>query len=191
MVDFGNMTPGTKRWKFVVKYYLNRVRTWWKFDVKAPWIEYDGFVRVMPGCGFAKRRIKLGNNVQFGYGCKIITNVEIGDNVLIANNVSFIERNAHRYDVPGQTIWAGPVETSGDVVVRDDVWIGDGVLILSGVTIGNGSIVSAGAVVTKDIPECEIWGGVPARKIKDRFDSEEDKQKHLEYLKQCRDHSSQ
>ena len=29
-------------------------------------------------------------------------------------------------------------------------------------------MVAAGAVVTKDIPEFEIWGGVPAKKINDR-----------------------
>lgn len=39
------------------------------------------------------------------------------------------------------------------------------VTILKGVTIGDGAIVAAGAVVRQDIPNCEIWGGVPARKI--------------------------
>ena len=38
--------------------------------------------------------------------------------------------------------------------------------ILKGVTIGEGAIISAGAVVNKDVPPYEIWGGVPARKIK-------------------------
>lgn len=31
--------------------------------------------------------------------------------------------------------------------------------------IGDDAIVAAGAVVRQDIPNCEIWGGVPARKI--------------------------
>jgi putative acetyltransferase len=34
-------------------------------------------------------------------------------------------------------------------------------------------------VVTKDIPSCEIWGGVPARKIRDRFETEEEKKYHI------------
>lgn len=51
-----------------------------------------------------------------------------------------------------------------------------------GVNVGRGAIVAAGAVVTKDIPPCEIWGGVPARKIKDRFKKEEEKKRHLQYL---------
>ena len=35
-----------------------------------------------------------------------------------------------------------------------------------GVTVGEGSVVAAGAVVVNDIPDNELWGGVPARYIK-------------------------
>lgn len=50
---------------------------------------------------------------------------------------------------------------------------------MSGITIGKGSIVAAGSVVTKDIPPCEIWGGIPAKKIRNRFNTEEEKKYHL------------
>ena len=60
--------------------------------------------------------------------------------------------------------------------------MGNGCILLGGVTIGKGAIIAAGAVVTRNVPPCEIWGGVPARKIKDRFNTESDKQKHLNYL---------
>lgn len=42
--------------------------------------------------------------------------------------------------------------------------------ILSGVTIGDGAVIGAGAVVTKDVPEDEIWVGVPAKFIGNRSD---------------------
>ena len=48
--------------------------------------------------------------------------------------------------------------------------------------IARGAIVAAGSVVTKDVPPCEIWGGNPARKIRDRFPDEADRQKHLAFL---------
>jgi acetyltransferase-like isoleucine patch superfamily enzyme len=48
-------------------------------------------------------------------------------------------------------------------------------VITPGVTLGHGSVVGAGAVVTKDIPDGEIWAGVPARRIGIRtFDHERD-----------------
>jgi acetyltransferase-like isoleucine patch superfamily enzyme len=43
-----------------------------------------------------------------------------------------------------------------------------GVRVLKSVTVGDGAIVGVGSVVTKDIPPYEIWGGVSARKIRDR-----------------------
>lgn len=48
--------------------------------------------------------------------------------------------------------------------------------------IGVGSIVVAGSLVTKDTPPCKIWGGVPAKKIYDRFKNNEEKQRHMVML---------
>jgi len=41
-------------------------------------------------------------------------------------------------------------------------------VIMAGVQIGDHAIVSAGAVVTKDthIAPGEVWGGVPARRLR-------------------------
>lgn len=39
-------------------------------------------------------------------------------------------------------------------------------VILPGVTIGEGAVVAAGAVVGRDVPDGEVWGGVPARCLK-------------------------
>jgi virginiamycin A acetyltransferase len=46
------------------------------------------------------------------------------------------------------------------------------VAVKNGVTIGDGAIIGAGAVVTQDVAPYEIWGGVPARRIRPRFDDE-------------------
>lgn len=55
--------------------------------------------------------------------------------------------------------------------IGHDVWIGGNVVITAGCQqIGNGAVIAAGAVVTKNIPDFSIWGGVPAKCIKMRFD---------------------
>jgi len=56
----------------------------------------------------------------------------------------------------------------GPVIIGDYVFIGPRSIILPSVKIGKGAVVAAGAVVTKDIPDFEVWGGIPAKKISDR-----------------------
>ena len=62
--------------------------------------------------------------------------------------------------------------SKGDIVIEDDVWIGVNVTILSGVTIGQGAIIAAGSVVTSNVEPYSIYGGVPAKLIKKRFNDD-------------------
>jgi len=54
------------------------------------------------------------------------------------------------------------------VEIGDYVFVGPRVIILPGVRIGKGAVIAAGAVVTKNIPDCAIVGGVPAKVIGER-----------------------
>jgi acetyltransferase-like isoleucine patch superfamily enzyme len=54
--------------------------------------------------------------------------------------------------------------------IGNDVWIGQNCMLMNGITIGDGAIIASGSIVLKDVPPYEIWGGVPSRKIKDRFE---------------------
>lgn len=181
-LNYNNMQRGDGRVKFVIRYLANILRTWIVFHIRYPWVKYDGFVRVMHGTSFAKMKIKLGRNVQFGRDCLVASDLTVGNNVLFAARVSVVGKCDHNFSVAGQTIWDGAREDLGPAVVDDDVWLGHGVTLVGPVRIGKGAVVAAGALVTKDVPPCEIWGGVPARKLSDRFDNEENKQKHLTFL---------
>ncbi len=58
------------------------------------------------------------------------------------------------------------------VEIGSDVWVGTNVVVLDGVKIGHGAIIASGAIVTKDVENYAVVGGVPAKVIKKRFDSE-------------------
>lgn len=59
------------------------------------------------------------------------------------------------------------------VEIGNDVWLGSGVRVLDGVRIGDGAIVGAGAIVTCDVEPYAIYAGVPARRLRYRFSSEQ------------------
>ncbi|GAH33449.1 unnamed protein product, partial [marine sediment metagenome] len=54
------------------------------------------------------------------------------------------------------------------VKIGDNSWIGAGTTILDGAKIGRDSIIAAGSVVTEDVPEYTIYGGTPAKLIRNR-----------------------
>lgn len=106
--------------------------------------------------------------------------LKIGSFCSIASNVTWLLNGEHNINTissyPFRVKYFKNVRyeatSKGDIVCEDDVWIGNGATIMSGVHIGQGAIVAAGAVVTKDIPDYAIVGGVPAKIIKYRFDSQ-------------------
>ena len=61
-------------------------------------------------------------------------------------------------------------DNKGDIVIGNDVWIGYEAVIMAGVHIGDGAIIATRSVVTKDVPSYAIVGGIPAKKIRSRFD---------------------
>jgi len=116
-----------------------------------------------------------------GTGAIIGPQVSIGAYTMLGPRV-VCTGDDHRYDIPGvPVIFAGRPNLRPTMIGRD-VWIGSGSTILAGVELGDGAIVAAGTVVSKNVPPCEIHGGVPNRKIKDRFGDLADKQRHLEFL---------
>jgi maltose O-acetyltransferase len=90
--------------------------------------------------------IKIGNNVTLSYDTKIITG-----NLSVE---SLIKENIHQH-------------SSNSITVGDNVWVGANAIILPGVSISNNTIIAAGSIVSKSIlEEFQIYGGVPAKKIK-------------------------
>jgi acetyltransferase-like isoleucine patch superfamily enzyme len=130
------------------------------------------------------------------HGVRAIGNAEIGRDVVIGAGTyvsSGVLQSGRigRYCSVGPDVFIGPTEHRLDYwttspyeaqdrgeeagitirnvpppVIGNGVWIGAKVVILRGVAIGDHSVVAAGAVVTTTIPPNELWGGVPAKKIR-------------------------
>lgn len=142
---------------------------------------------------WAKNRLEIGKHFYIGRDSQIETDCIIGDYVIVGNKVGIVGRYDHHYQQSGIPIrmasqirdasynWKGLNELT---IIEDDVWIGYGAIIMSGVRIGRGSIIAAGSLVTKDVEPYCIYGGSPAKKLKDRFDSAEALQEHIAKYKE-------
>lgn len=144
------------------------------------------------------------DNVEIGYGTYIgnnntFYNTRIGRYCSIGNNIKtivathptnkFVSTHPAFYSIKKQ---AGFTYVSEDlfeeikyidkerktsIIIGNDVWIGDNVIILGGVKIGDGAIIGANSFVNKDVEPYAVQVGIPAKKIKYRFNEDE-----IEYL---------
>lgn len=125
------------------------------------WISDDPGARPQINCG---KKVFIGRHAYLGVYVPIV----IGDNTLIGA-YSYIVSANHRFESR-----AAPIREQGyrggPIQIGEDVWIGTHVVVLPGVKIGRGAIIAAGSIVNRNIPEFQIWGGVPARFIKMRPD---------------------
>lgn len=128
-------------------------------------------------CIFTFDHIDIGDHTFIGAKSVIQSahgQIIIGNHVMFGTGVH-IHGGNHIYNVPGVFMDEVKKEQGhdGKVLIRDDVWIGSNAIIVAGgkdLTIGEGSIIAAGAIVTKDVEPYSIMAGIPAKKIKDRFD---------------------
>ena len=132
-------------------------------------------VKIATNCSIFSREPGKNGILTIGNGTHIGDNsiLDITDNLAIGNEVAIgpnttIYTHDHDYSNPNQPSWKGGL-IKDKVQIYDGAWIGCNVTILPSVKIGKFAVVAAGSVVTKDIPENEMWGGIPAKKIKNLF----------------------
>ncbi len=108
--------------------------------------------------------VVIGNHTLIGLGNVIIGPVQIGNNVIFAQNVVVSGLN-HQYRDSKIPIAQQKVVTAA-IVIEDDCWICANAVITAGVRIGTHSVIAAGAIVTKDVPPFSVVAGNPASVIK-------------------------
>ncbi len=100
--------------------------------------------------------------------CWVAPATHIGRYTLLGPRVAIVGDD-HVIDAVGTPMHFSGRPPQLTTTIGRDVWIGYGSVVRRGVSIGDGAIVGAGSVVTRSIPAYEIWAGVPARKLRDRF----------------------
>lgn len=112
------------------------------------WVSVGAFTEI-------GHEVIVGNHVRIGAMCFIPEGVVIEDNAWIGPRVTFTN---DMYPPSGKENWK-------KTLVKVGARIGAAATILPGVTIGEKSLIGAGSVVTHNVPDGEIWAGVPARKL--------------------------
>ena len=172
---------------------IERIRFWWSTNRIGPDIPLTHWMLYFQGPGrwlatrklarfgsdsavrpfvylVATHHIEIGSRVVVRPNSMLMADddarIVIGDDVLMGAGVHIYVNN-HKYDRKDRTIISQGYDPSEDVIIEDDVWIGANAIILQGVTIGRHSVVAAGSVVTRSVEANTVYGGVPAKKIKD------------------------
>ena len=127
------------------------------------------FAWFMPWKGFRVifhrlRGTKIGKHVEIGY--MVFIDNRFPELVIIHDKATITSMcNILGHDLSYRLI--DGTEIIGKTIIEEGAFIGMNSSIMPGVTIGKYSIIAAGSVVTKDTEPYSIYGGVPAKKIKD------------------------
>lgn len=170
---FKDMFRGAKR-VLMAKIYLRNCETGKLVSINGnPKIRAEGKIvigdRVRIWSEFSRAKIltKFGAELTIGNNSRIngahisaVESITIGKNVRIAPYTIILDNDFHNIADHFAT------GTGGPIIIEDDVWIAVSCIILKGVRIGKGAVIAAGSVVTKDIPAKTVYGGVPAKFIK-------------------------
>lgn len=116
-----------------------------------------------------------------GPGCTIYAGVEIGKYSMLAEGVCVVgaDHPMDQIGVPMQFAGREPLKAT---VIGTDAWVGQNAIVMVGVTIGDFAVVAAGSVVTRDVPDGQIVGGVPAKLLRPRFSSDTELKRHRELI---------
>ena len=102
--------------------------------------------------------VVVGDNVTIKSGVQLWDGITVEDNVFIGPNATFTNDLYPRSKNPDWKLQR--------TLIRKGASIGANATILCGITIGENAMIGAGSVVTHDVPDGELWYGIPARCIK-------------------------
>lgn len=111
--------------------------------------------------------LQVGDAVYFGKDCMIVARerIEIGEHSLLANEVALYDHD-HVFTDPHRPI-ADQGFRTGAIRIGENCWVATRAVVTRGVTVSEHVVLGANSVLTKDAPAHTVWGGVPARCIRE------------------------
>lgn len=110
----------------------------------------------------------LGQNVKLytrSFGTEPYL-ISIHSNVTCAANVSFINHDVSCFNMARYLgLPEGSLDKVGPITLHENCFVGADTMLMMGCSVGKNSIIAARSVVTKQVPDNEVWGGVPAKFI--------------------------
>jgi len=135
--------------------------------------EFENNVNIATNCAVFSREEKHEGKLKVGNGTHIGDNtiIDMADNLIIESEIAIgpncvIYTHDHNYGNLEKAAWKGGI-VKHPVLIKKGAWIASSVTILPNVEIGEHCVVAAGAVVTKSTDKNSIYGGIPAKKIKE------------------------
>jgi len=128
-------------------------------------LDLDWGVSVAPGVRIRGRELSIRSGCTINSDCLFDcrAQVSIGRNCGIGFGVRFITTD-HSSENPRKRAGVGSLK---GIAVGEGVWIGSGVTLLPGVKVGDGAVIAAGAVVADDCKPHLLYGGIPARELRE------------------------
>ena len=113
-------------------------------------------------------RLTLGDRVFIGTGANLRAAggaISVGAGSAISQHSVVVAAN-HNIGAGRPYLYSPWDDTRTGVIIGANVWIGAGCVLLPGTNIGDNAVIAAGAVVNMSVPTGELWGGIPARRLK-------------------------
>jgi putative colanic acid biosynthesis acetyltransferase WcaF len=107
--------------------------------------------------------LSIGDNSSIGDRSVVycLGKVTIGNNVSISQHAHLCA-GTHDYSTPDLPLLRPPV------VIKDHAWVAADTFVGPNVTVGEGAILGARGCAFKDLEPWSIYGGNPAKKLRDR-----------------------
>ena len=110
---------------------------------------------------------KFNYIVQYPENLKLGKNFDIGEFVYVNARYSIVIKDYVQIGSHCSVYSHSTIDNKqGPVILEKNCKIGTHSTIMPNVTIGENSVIAAYSFVTKNVPKNQIWGGIPAKKLK-------------------------